>query len=106
MDRKGVRNALAWLVARNIIDVRRLPAPGEEIVTARGKPTAKSGVKQYRLLTERQQIARIARRATPAERDRATLQPSPARQAARERLAQLRQNDLVVDLAENAELRE
>jgi len=62
MDRKSVRRALDWLVTHNIIDERQLPAPGDKVVTERGRLTAKSGVKQYRLLTERQQIERLSRR--------------------------------------------
>lgn len=66
MQRTSVRRALLWLVARGILAERQLPAPGKkiEIETKCGgkRPTAKSGVKQYRPLTEEEQIKRLARR--------------------------------------------
>ncbi len=109
MDTKTVRRALRWLVKHNLIEVRQLPAPGEKVVTDRGDLTAKSGVRQYRSLNEKQQIARMMRPATPEERAR-VLVPSRARQAARELRASLRRggddDDLVVHRVEHPEVRE
>jgi len=110
MDPTSIRRALRWLVKNLYIEVRQLPAPGEKVVTARGDAVAKSGVKQYRPLNERQQIRLLSRRATWAEMV-AECEAQSAARAARIAAAwpALRRGgevDLVVDRVQDAEPRE
>jgi hypothetical protein len=71
MDRKSIRLALRWLIKHGILTGRQPPAPGDkvEVVTQSGgkREVAKSACKQYRPLTEKEQIRRLSRRATPGE---------------------------------------
>lgn len=64
LGRTSAQRALDWFVEHNVLAERQMPAPDRWVVTERGRKTKKSGVKQYRLLTEDEQIRRLGSRAT------------------------------------------
>ena len=64
MQRRTVQRNLDWLREQGIVDERELRPPGETMVVAskRGTTEVQKVVKQYRLVSEAAQIARLSRR--------------------------------------------